>query len=555
VFFAGAAVRSLAAGRDGRRVLVVLGAMAASLVISTVFSTFPAGSISGSTWRRFGFPVQISLLIFFLAALAALSANRDAQRLALRAVAAVLAISAVYGIVQYFELDPLIQKQLYSAGQYNQPILRPPSTLGSATNLANFALIGVFLCLGMRRAETERLWRYLGGGAAVLGAVAVVLSGTRAALAGLAAGAVFLGIRYFRAINRKAILASALAMALLAAFYLSPAGYFLRNRAVQAWGDYKGGTRPWLWRDSLRMAAGRPLFGYGLDTFSLNFPRSQSAALSIAYPDAYNESPHNFALDVLLAQGVAGVAPLIAMLWLAFSARGREKDFVRAGLLALVTSCLFFCFEVTSAIYFYFALAVLLATPVSDQTIEKDSGTIRFCQAWAALLLIVFATETAVSDAGYERARRDLANGDLTASVADYEAGRAWFPLGFNSSLWYSRNLLGAAQRLGQVAANLPEISRTAQDAYHNAEDRQNAGYHLAMLYASQGQFARASSLLEECIRLAPTWYVPYWAAAMTDQSLGRDAEAREMAAKAVEFSGKHRTEMTQFLDSIPDSR
>jgi hypothetical protein len=186
------------------------------------------------------------------------------------------------------------------------------------------------------------------------------------------------------------------------------------------------------------MFAQRPLFGYGLDTFSAKFPRFQSEALSVAFPDSYNESPHNFALDVLLGQGVAGLAPLIAILRLAFSAAGREKDFLRAGLLAVVTSCLFFCFEVTTAVYFYFTLAVLLATPgpepVEVEPVARDSATIRFCQVWAAALLIVFAGEVGVSDWRYERASRDIAAGDLAASVADYEAGRAWFPLGFNSS-------------------------------------------------------------------------------------------------------------------------
>ena len=80
--------------------------------------------------------------------------------------------------------------------------------------------------------------------------------------------------------------------------------------------DRMGGARLLLWRDSLRMAESRWAFGYGPETFSLEFPRHESIELARAYPDFYHESPHNIFLDALDSEGVVGLAALAAMvLW------------------------------------------------------------------------------------------------------------------------------------------------------------------------------------------------------------------------------------------------
>lgn len=557
-FFALNSIRALSATSSGRRILWLMALAVASLLLSTVWSTSPAASVSGTNWRRFGLVTEVALAIFFLVAVAVLSRSRAAGQALLRVVAVTAVFCCLYGVLQYFELDPFIQRQIYSAGQFGQPILRPPSTLGSGPGFGNYGLMVVFLCLALWREEVGG-WRYVAGGVTVLGAIAVIVSGTRAPLLGLAAGIGFLAARRIRSIRPPALIVILTAAGCLIAFYLSPAGQYLRNRATQAVGDWRGGTRTWLWRDSLRMFGRRPLIGYGLDRFGGEFPRFESAGLANAYPDHYNESPHNVLLDTLLAQGILGLASLVGLLALALWNGWRHRncrgphEIVFAGLASSLIAHQFFVLEATTAVYLYYGIAFLLADPsaVGPVSRKRETAIERICQAWAAGLLLVFALEMAVADRHFERARQDLDAGRVAASLANYEKARRWAPPGFNSSLWYSRALLATAQRRNEVQVLIPEISRSAWDGYRSAEDRHNACYHLAMLYGSQGEPNRALAILRECVALAPRWYVLYWSAAVTLQSLGDPAHAEQMAVQAVEFSGKHRPEMTQLLNSV----
>jgi len=99
------------------------------------------------------------------------------------------------------------------------------------------------------------------------------------------------------------LIASAACLGLL---YVSPAGAKLRARMHWSLDDLRGGARLILWRDSLRMAMGRPLLGYGPETFTAQFPPFESVELSRAYPDFYQESPHNMFIDALTSHGLPG---------------------------------------------------------------------------------------------------------------------------------------------------------------------------------------------------------------------------------------------------------
>src|SRR5579871_4869442 len=119
----------------------------------------------------------------------------------------------------------------------------------------------------------EHVWRKAAAGvASFLAAIAIVLSGTRSAMLGLAIGGlVFLFLRR----PRKRTGAAAVALLSVAAgtvFFFSPAGTKLRARLHWAQEDPLGGARLLLWRDSLRMASHRSLAGFGPETFTTQFP-------------------------------------------------------------------------------------------------------------------------------------------------------------------------------------------------------------------------------------------------------------------------------------------
>jgi tetratricopeptide (TPR) repeat protein len=306
------------------------------------------------------------------------------------------------------------------------------------------------------------------------------------------------------------------------------------------------------------MLAHRTWTGYGLDAFASQFPRFQSAELANAYPDTYNESPHNLILDTLLSQGIGGAAflALIAVV-LAAGWRKSRNSLVFAGLIALLVSFQFFSLEITTAAYLYFTLAFLIAAELRPDgaMVTTSSIALRVCETWAAILLAIFALELAVSDWYFERTRKDLAAGNLLVSLRDFENARRWSPPGFDPSLWYSRELLNAARKANQFQAMFPEIEKSAWDAYRRAEDRQNACYHLVSVYTNTGELERANSLNNECLALAPSWYLLYWSGASLNVSLHNYDQAERMAAQAVEYSGKHRQEMLRVLEMVRSAR
>src|ERR1051325_1300441 len=99
-------------------------------------------------------------------------------------------------------------------------------------------------------------------------------------------------------------------------------GWSLRSRTRWFREDPWGGARPWLWRDSVRMAAAHPFLGYGPETFPATFPARESAELARAYPDFSHESPHNLFLDALVSGGILGLLCLAAISAAAFRTAG-----------------------------------------------------------------------------------------------------------------------------------------------------------------------------------------------------------------------------------------
>src|ERR1039458_655023 len=207
-----------------------------------------------STWRFWGLLTQLAPLGFAYLVAACCPGRPRRLRVLLRSIAASGLIVAVYGIAQYFGWDPFLDARGYHVGEGIWTIVRPPSTLGHADYSANWLLFVVFAGAALAVSEQQTPWRWLAWTAAAAGSVAIVLSGTRAALIGLAAGAAFLMLWWGRRF-RLPYVALGLAIAAVAAlFYLSPAGEKLRARVHWALEEPAGGARILLWRDSLRMA-------------------------------------------------------------------------------------------------------------------------------------------------------------------------------------------------------------------------------------------------------------------------------------------------------------
>jgi len=527
-----------------RSVLAGLVALTlASLAISTALSPNPALSFYGTHWRQFGALSQSAVVIFAWA----LSTQTERATLFLRGVGAAGALTAAYGIAQYLGWDPILPAARYHIGEGLWGIVRPPSTLGYVSYFATWLLFVIFLSLAL----PGRLAKI----GAALAAVALILTGSRAAFAGLAIGGVVWSGIWVRtrpaAPTRRVSWRGALftAAALLAALvlYRSPMGQPLRSRARWFVEDPWGGARPLLWRDSLRMGLARPLAGHGPETFTATFPHYESVALARAYPDFAHESPHNIFLDALVGQGIAGFLLLAAWCVLGFAAawkiRVKHPDLsacLAAALAAGTVSQQFTVFTVPTAVIFFSTIG--LAVGFAGGSAEPVR---RFP---FALPLLYFAARIGLADHALALAQRDLAAGNVAAAAAHYEAS------GHYSDLWYSRALLAAAGKAPTVASRLPAFQLAAsagERATRTAEDPFNAWYSLSTIRAAQNDAPGTERCLRAAIAAHPTWFKPHWTLAQVLRFESRGEEALHEAALAVNLDGGKHPEVARTLQEL----
>ncbi len=521
-----------------------------SLTLSTALSPHPALAIFGATWRRYGALSQFALMLFAWTVIAL-----GARRTILRAIALSTALAAVYGIAQYAGFDPLLPASAYHVGEGVWSIVRPPGTLGYVSYFATWLVVAAFLGLALAQLETSRAWRYAAWGSSALAILAMLLTGTRAAILGLLAGALlWLFRRGFRIRARTLGLAATLAV-VAAGFFFSPAGWQLRSRARWFSEDPWGGARLTLWRDSLVMGLSHPLFGFGPEQFTARFPAYESVQLARAYPDFAHESPHNIFLDALISQGLPGVLLLAALLAAGFRTRDPA---LAAALAAAVVSQQFTVFTLPTALLTFTTVA--LALPSGDP-VPAASRSNRMAFAWApaALLLLYCAIRFTAADAFLARARNHLRQGNAPAAELAYSRYSGWKLPGASADLWYSRSLLELATRTADPAARiqLQVRSTTAgMQATESAEDPFNAWYSLAQLAAARNDAPATERALRQAIEARPNWFKPHWTLALLLDLQGRRTEASSEAALAIGLDGgKHpevATSLKAFLGRAP---
>jgi len=553
--------------RTARWFRLLLAAQALSLLLSTAVSTNRALSITGTNWRRFGLVAQLSLLAFVWLVSRSLARDPAAGVLRiLRLVAAAGVAAALYGILQYFGWDPWLPSRAYHIGEGEWTIVRPPGTLGHASYLADFLLHAVFAGSVLLLAESKKRWRFLGAAIVALGSTAILLSGARAALLGLLAGALLLLVWFRARLRLVALMPWTLLLAGLVSFYFTPSGQKLRARVRWSLEDPRGGARLLLWRDSLRMPARHWAAGFGPEMFPVQFPRLQSAELSRSYPDFYHESPHNVFLDALAAQGVPGVAILAALATLGFIAarRGRTSQPVLTGALAAMLAAAlvsqqFAAFVLPTALCFYLTIAMLAALPPpEDHTRAEVRPAARLFAAAGRIaatgVFLLFAVCLVVSDGALALTKAHIEAGRLDEAIAAHRRSLKWRPPGMNAELWYSRSLMLLAGRSPYLPVRLRAAQlalETGVLATRSSEEPQNAWYSLAALYAARNALAGTERCLRAAIDASPNWFKPHWTLAQVLAASGRLEEAEREAALAVSLNGGKNPEVVRTLAEV----
>jgi O-antigen ligase len=551
--------------RGGRLLLSLLALQLLSLLASTLFSSEPGLSFAGSNWRRFGLVAHGAATLFAVVFASFLSLHCGRLRALLRVFTTGGLLAAVYGILQYFGIDPLVAPEAYHIGEGEWTIVRTPGTLGHAGYFATYLLTVVFWALALAQREANRAWQRLALGAAGLGSFAIVLSGTRGAILGLLAGAALGALWRRPRLNRRFAAGALLAAFAFAAFYYSPPGEKLRGRTRWYVEDATGGGRLLLWRDSLRMFAAGPWWtGAGLETYSAAFPGFLSPELAKAYPNRYYESPHNIFVDALTSQGLPGALFLIGWTSGAIGAawRLRKRQFpggawLASAFAAALCSNQFLAFTAPTALCFYLSATLLVIASVPESKAAVESRTPRWgwlAGACAAGVFVVFAVRLAAADASLLAVQRIAQSGEIAAAVSRYQRVLRLQPWGFTADLWFSRLMLAQSQKAGipaESARALEEATQAGERAAEYAPERQAAWYNLAVLYGLQNDAPRAEAALRRTIAIAPVWYKPHWMLAQLLRETGSVEEALREAEVAHDLNGGANPEVAATRDQL----
>jgi O-antigen ligase len=546
--------------RGGRMLLLLAALQIFWIAVASAMSTRPRFSLFGSAWRQFGVFTIVPLLVLIVLAAAHFCAHPERIEAFLRIAAGAGVIASVFGIAQYFDLDPFQPAAIYRAQAGDSVIVRPPGTLGHADYFAWWLAIEFFCGVTIATLDDSR-WRAAGIACAALAGAATLLSGTRAAYLAILAGAVVLlslatqehpRVR----MGRKHAWAGIALLAVLAAFCFSPAGVRLRARAVWSGDEPAGGARPRLWRDSVRMSVARPVFGFGPETFPAAFGLWESEELARQFPAFHHESPHNVALDALTSEGVPGLLLVCAWVWLGWKVavaglrvRPRLAAGLAAAMVASLTAAMFDAATLAPVLLTLLVLAILVALEPSEEqrTLSVRPWVFAIAGGIVALSCSGFGVVLAVSD--FRLARFQKAPG-----AQNYEAIRKLQLPGAADDVFCSRTLLNQCQSVRGPMAQL-ECWRFAEQAAARAtvtaDDTANAWYNLAAFTAAQNDVRGTRMALGRAMEIAPVWFKPHWTLAKVLSRTGDLSQARREAQRAAWLNANHDPEVADTLAQL----
>ncbi len=416
------AVRFLQSGRLAvrrSRLDVPVAALVVSAALSTSLSVSRPLSLVGAYTRYEGLLTIATYAALFWLALQFIQGPRQARWL-LRAMLAGAAVESALAAVQALASSTGAPGYVISgSAAVFDGVARAAGTMANANNLAIWLAMLLPAALYEAFTATERWIRAAAVVTVLLMAVALAVTFSRSAWAGLACGLIVMAAMALRRGTARRTAAIAAASVAVAAVVLTVIGAIgarlgvpVLDAAAQRLGSAfdlsaGGSLRLHIYADSVRIAAQRPLTGFGPDTFGLVYP---SRASGDWLPGLVLDKAHSDLLQVAVAQGLLGVAATVWLLTAFATAAWRSRG--RAGVVA-VAACVvayevgiqlnFAWFPVTAA--FWVVLAVGAVLTESTRTV-----TTRLLPRPARVALAAFIAGIAVCAALFFVALPLLAN-------------------------------------------------------------------------------------------------------------------------------------------------
>jgi len=260
-------------------------------------------------WGRFlGVTFVLDMLVLYVAVAIAFRMETD-RRVLFGAVAGASALSIAYAALQAIGADPV----RWSI----DPRMRPFGTLGNPDHFAHLLAVvaGASLAVAMLSGATRQ--RAI---AVTLAAAAIVMAGlvaTRAVVAGSGAAGVALLLVWLATRRASGGGLGRAAAALAVAIVLGGAVVAITPLGARLAATLQGSAvadRVLIWELAARMAADRPLLGWGPDSFgAVSLRYRQPGSEATLYSQRQN-SAHDWALQAAATTGLGGLAALLVVI-------------------------------------------------------------------------------------------------------------------------------------------------------------------------------------------------------------------------------------------------
>jgi O-antigen ligase/Flp pilus assembly protein TadD len=542
---AGIAALVQAGGRLPQGIRRVLWAAAIVLALSAAISADPVASFLGR-WPRFEGALVIALYFAVFALGAKVLGGPDSSRnwAAFRAaLTPAVVIVSIIGACEAAGLRPL-------GGAAD---LRPGATLGNATDQG---IIGVMAAAVLALpALRGRDWpARLGLAAAVL---TTVLSGSRAAILGLAAVVVLLtaSAAVTRGFGRsRTIGAGAVALCVLgAAAFMIPAA---RDRFFST--DTVNG-RWLLWDESVKLIARHPWTGVGPNNFVDAITGFHTLEWAVRVGGTFPpDSPHSWLLQ---AAAVGGLPLLLTAALLAFlilrSARenvrtagpGVDGDNLTGALAAAIAYGLMlltaFTSPATTPVAAFICGGLVSTSRAAVPHVRQPAKLIPAVRMWKSFpvgavatgLLVALglgiAVPAAIAEWPMAEAASAVAAGDLTTAESQFQRAHTLRPWDADTALLAAQAFAGPAADGDAVAANRAiEWARISLDRTPGSTE---AGLALAVGYINSGSLQQGKDTLDHIIARSPFDSAAYLQRGVANFGLGHVKDSVADLAAAAE--------------------
>ncbi|MGH2372419.1 MAG: O-antigen ligase family protein [bacterium] len=287
------------------------------VLLSSSLSFSPLQTFFGIEWRYEGLLVIFTYALLFFVGVHFFGSSSGFRALITAASIAALVVIA-FGLLQLFR-PPLFGGEAQMRLWYETiGAPRIGSLIGSPVEFGGYLCVVTPLLLALGLAGTGR-GRFVWLGGATLGVAALMMTLTRAAWLGIAAGAAVFAVAAGAAPLRRhrlelVAMAAALAVILtgLVMAFVTPQRMAHRATSAVAMGSGSGGQRVYIWQGTAALIRQRPILGWGPETLALVFPYDVSSQVKhFGLGAIIIDRAHNDVLQVAVSNGILGAAAYV----------------------------------------------------------------------------------------------------------------------------------------------------------------------------------------------------------------------------------------------------